>query len=619
MTAQDILSRLQGVRGGRGQWTARCPAYDDRQNSLSVSEGNDGRVLLHCHAGCDVDKITAALGISKSDLFPDKPRDHGTPEREHIYPGGQLKKVMYRKADGSKYGCWFHRNGNAWAKGRGGAPPTLYIVGELAGAVFVCEGEKDADTLHRLGYNAASGADGAGPGKWRKEYTEQLRGCSVCVLFDNDDVGRAYAVETCNALHGVASSVQLLDIATVWPEVPLHGDVSDMVTALGPERACDLIGEMIAAAPQWVPQEAPATAAKKPILTPMAAVEAREPSYLISPYLPRGMLAIMGGESGSGKTYLALSWAAAISNGQRLPFQRQTDPAPPAGYVYYFTQENDPNTVIRPRLDLLGANLDRILIQYQDGKTAYDPLTMNDLRLEEAAKEYPPTMVIFDPIQSYLGDGVDMNKAERVRPVLDWLGDYAKRHDCTIVLVSHMSKPGAGNAAALDRLLGSSDFRNAARSIIIVGRDPSDKETRVFAHGKNSIGEPGPSQKYRISGRGVTYTGPSDLTADDIIKQSTQGRDKPAATLTAIMAKLEELLGPEGWATLEQVETWQTLEGIAKSTLYNARKELALQTASIGKPPNRKTWWLRSDVDMEWFKAIHTPDAEPTEQLELST
>lgn len=255
MTAQDILSRLQGVRGGRGQWAARCPAHDDRQNSLSVSEGNDGRVLLHCHAGCDVDKITAALGVSPADLFPDKPRSHdyGTVEREHIYPGGQLKKVMYRKADGSKYGCWFHKSGNAWVKGRGGAPPTLYIAGELSGGVFVCEGEKDVDTIRRLGYNAASGADGAGPGKWKKEYTEQLRGCTVCVFTDNDDVGRAYAAETCNALHGVASSVQLLDVATVWPDIPTHGDVSDMVAALGEDRARGLIRELVTGTPEWVP------------------------------------------------------------------------------------------------------------------------------------------------------------------------------------------------------------------------------------------------------------------------------------------------------------------------------------------------------------------------------
>ena len=206
-----------------------------------------------------------------------------------------------------------------------------------------------------------------------------------------------------------------------------------------------------------------------------------------------------------------------------------------------------------------------------------------------------------------------------IRPTLDWLGDYAKRHTCSIVLISHMSKPGRGEHSALDRLLGSSDFRNAARSIVIVGRDPNDKETRVFAHGKNSIGEPGPSQKYHISSAGITYDGPSDLTADDIISQAAQSRNKPAVTLTEAMRKLDELLGEENAATLEQVETLQTLEGISQTTLYRARQELALKTVSIGMPPDRKTWWVRYDVDVEWFKVIHTPDLEPMEQLELST
>lgn len=213
-------------------------------------------------------------------------------------------------------------------------------------------------------------------------------------------------------------------------------------------------------------------------------------------------------------------------------------------------------------------------------------------------------MVIFDPIQSYLGGGVDMSRAEQVRPTLDWLGDYAKRHNCSIVLVSHMSKPGRGEASALDRLLGSSDFRNAARSIVIVGRDPEDKETRVFAHGKNSIGEPGVSQRYHISGRGIAYDGPSDLTADDIIKQAAQTRSKPAATLTATMAKLEELLGDEGWATLEQVETWQTLEGISQRTLYNARKELALKTVSIAGT---------SDSGVPSIRRVHSQPGAPAD------
>ena len=362
------------------------------------------------------------------------------------------------------------------------------------------------------------------------------------------------------------------------------------------------------------PQDAKGKAG--PLLVPVAKVEARQASYLITPYLPRGMLAIMGGISGVGKTFLVLSWAAAVSNGRRLPFQKYFDPAPPAGYVYYFTQENDPNIVIRPRLDLLGANMDKILIQAQSG-AAYEPLTLNDPRLEEAAKEYPPALVIFDPIQSYLGAGVEMNKANEVRPILDGLGDFAKRHNCTVVLVSHMSKPGMGNTSALDRLLGSSDFRNAARSIIVVGHDPEDKDSRVFAHGKNSIGEPGPSQRYHIDGRqGVIYDGECNLTADDIVKQAQPGaRAKPALTLTAARKMLEELLGAEGCATLEQVETLQEAAGISARSMQRARAEMALQSVAIGQPPNRKTWWLLPEIDAAQFKEAHK--ASP-EQLSLA-
>ena len=62
MTLNEILGRLRGVRGGNGQYTAKCPAHDDRNASLSVGVGNDRRILLKCHAGCSSEAITAALG-----------------------------------------------------------------------------------------------------------------------------------------------------------------------------------------------------------------------------------------------------------------------------------------------------------------------------------------------------------------------------------------------------------------------------------------------------------------------------------------------------------------------------------------------------------------------------
>lgn len=70
---ERVLEHLQNIRTQGKGWTARCLAHEDNRNSLSISEGEDGRVLLHCHAGCEVKKIVEALGLSMTDLFPPRP------------------------------------------------------------------------------------------------------------------------------------------------------------------------------------------------------------------------------------------------------------------------------------------------------------------------------------------------------------------------------------------------------------------------------------------------------------------------------------------------------------------------------------------------------------------
>lgn len=71
MSAENLLSRLERVkRTGVGRYQARCPAHDDRRPSLSVRELDDGRVLVHCFAGCDVHSVLSSVGLSFDDLFP---------------------------------------------------------------------------------------------------------------------------------------------------------------------------------------------------------------------------------------------------------------------------------------------------------------------------------------------------------------------------------------------------------------------------------------------------------------------------------------------------------------------------------------------------------------------
>lgn len=70
----QVLSRLQGVKRSGTGYVALCPAHNDRHPSLSIDELSDGRVLLHCWAGCDTESIVSAIGLTMSDLFPQSGR-----------------------------------------------------------------------------------------------------------------------------------------------------------------------------------------------------------------------------------------------------------------------------------------------------------------------------------------------------------------------------------------------------------------------------------------------------------------------------------------------------------------------------------------------------------------
>jgi len=77
MAATSLIERLDGLREtGRGRWIARCPAHDDRSPSLSIRELDDGRVLVHCFAGCEVQNVLDSVGLTFSDLYPDSPISH---------------------------------------------------------------------------------------------------------------------------------------------------------------------------------------------------------------------------------------------------------------------------------------------------------------------------------------------------------------------------------------------------------------------------------------------------------------------------------------------------------------------------------------------------------------
>ena len=80
---ERVLERLERVKRSGSGWAAQCPAHEDRHASLSIAEGDDGRVLLHCHAGCDLSQILESLDLEARDLFADG-GGGGIPPRAHL-------------------------------------------------------------------------------------------------------------------------------------------------------------------------------------------------------------------------------------------------------------------------------------------------------------------------------------------------------------------------------------------------------------------------------------------------------------------------------------------------------------------------------------------------------
>lgn len=95
MTAETLLSRLEKTkRRGRDAWLACCPAHDDKRASMTVRELGDGRVLVHCFAGCSVQEILDSVGLEFDALFPEKPIDHHCkPERRPFHAGDVLEAI----------------------------------------------------------------------------------------------------------------------------------------------------------------------------------------------------------------------------------------------------------------------------------------------------------------------------------------------------------------------------------------------------------------------------------------------------------------------------------------------------------------------------------------------
>jgi hypothetical protein len=177
-------------------------------------------------------------------------------------------------------------------------------------------------------------------------------------------------------------------------------------------------------------------------LIPLSQIEEKEIRWLWKPYLAYGMLAILSGNPSTGKSFVTLDIAAALTNGHE-PFTHKPLPAVP---VLYLSVENDPELVVRKRFAGLKGNPDLFItvphvITGEGDEATRDSVQLSDIEpLDAALEQTKAKLVIIDPLQSYLGAKVDAHRANETRAILDPLIRLAKKHECCILIVRHLKR-----------------------------------------------------------------------------------------------------------------------------------------------------------------------------------
>lgn len=477
------LDRLEEVKQRSGYHVAKCPAHDDRNPSLSVREGDDGRVLLKCYAGCDVQEIVGALGLGMSDLFEDR-NGHGTRRQKQIE-----ETYDYRDADGKllfqavRYtpkgfsqrrpdGC------SGWTWNLNGVERVLYRLPDLLEAdpketLFLVEGEKDANRLASLGLTATTNPQGAK--KWREEYTAILKGRRVALLPDNDDEGRKHAEMVAATLSGEAESVKMVTL----PNLPPKGDVSDWLKAGG---TAEQLSRIVEQTQEW---QASAPTLDEPECNGLGTITAADlmamklppPTWIVPGMLPEGVT-LLAGKPKLGKSWMALGLGVAVATGGVALGTKRVE----QGSCLYLALEDNVRRLQKRLGKLLnGGEAPENLHFHTDWQRLDDGGVE---QLGDWLKAHPDArLVVIDTLAKVRPRQPGKNVYAEDYAALERLLPLASEHSVAIVVVHHLRKSGALDP--LDEISGSTGLTGGVDGVLILKRGPGNADAFLYVEGRD--------------------------------------------------------------------------------------------------------------------------------------
>jgi len=335
-------------------------------------------------------------------------------------------------------------------------------------------------------------------------------------------------------------------------------------------------------------------AADRLVTVPLSTIEPQDVAWLWEPYIPLQKLTLLEGDPESGKTYLMLAIAAAVTRGFALPDAQghMTAPHGVCGNVLYLTAEDGLADTLRKRADQCQADTSRIFVvptadMFPDHM---EPFSLARPHLLSAAiEEREARLVVLDPLTAFLGAAVDMHRANEVRPLMTRLVALATRHNCAIVAIRHWTKQPGGKARY--RGQGNVDFYAAARSVLSVGESPEDERLRIMAQSKNSICAHGISIVFHITDAGLQWAGTSLMSADELSAAQPQRHKKQRQdAMEWLRAYLTH--GPQH---VKLIVAQAEAVGIRERTLWRAKEHLGILSSKDGEKwywrlPHFQTW-----------------------------
>jgi RecA-family ATPase len=433
--AKDLVERLDGVRAIQGGWTARCPAHEDQRQSLSVSEGDDGRVLLKCHAGCEFADIVRALELAPRDLFPDSsspaparsrpPRPAPAPaapplpdatvqawrsalrddpaawkhaiEVLRFSPEAIERASLGLKVDahGRRWLMYPYRQGGAWtyAKGRsiGGAKAFVrepagqashpYVVGELeeGGTAILVEGERDAVAALTLNLHTEVGGEAGAAIVSLPDGAKPTAPASIVRALERQRL--VYVATDADgpgdaAAKGVADALGADRCRRV--RLKEHKDLGDVLEQLGPEMGADAALQAFRDADDRGDDPTGARAMLRSSVRRFTAEQLLDSppplKFILHPYIPERKVVTLAGPGGSNKTTLLTYLAVCRALG--LEFHGRSIPT--RGRTAILTAEDGVDDYWR-RLSALRHDLG----EQFDAKAIADSLVVFDLAGEQ--------------------------------------------------------------------------------------------------------------------------------------------------------------------------------------------------------------------------------------------